>query len=98
VRVRFLEPARDDLQEAVAYYEARRTGLGREFRQEVRAAVARIRRFPTGWQPLSEHTRRCLTRRFPYGLIYHVGEDEILIVAVAHLHREPGHWRERLPS
>jgi plasmid stabilization system protein ParE len=45
---------------------------------------------------LSQNTRRCRTHRFPYGIIYQAKRDEILIVAVAHLHREPDNWLERL--
>ena len=37
-------------------------------------------------------------RRFPYGLIYHVRDEMLLIVAVMHLHRHPDVWRDRLPS
>ncbi len=34
--------------------------------------------------------------RFPYGLIYSNLESEIVIVSVANLHREPGHWKDRM--
>jgi hypothetical protein len=34
--------------------------------------------------------------RFPYGLIYTATEAEILVIAVAHLHRAPEYWRTRL--
>jgi hypothetical protein len=84
------------MREATAYYESQRRGLGKEFRDEVRAAIERIKLLPEGWHLLSENTRRCRTHRFPYGVVYHVANDQILIVAVAHLHREPGRWQDRL--
>jgi plasmid stabilization system protein ParE len=96
MRVRFLAVARDELREAVRYYESQRRGLGTEFRDEVRAAVERVRSFPSAWHPLSERTRRCLLHRFPYGLIYQVRDDEIIVVAIAHLHRDPARWQDRL--
>ena len=34
--------------------------------------------------------------RFPYGLIYEASDVQIIIVAVAHLHRAPEYWRERV--
>jgi plasmid stabilization system protein ParE len=96
VRVRFLDVARGELREAVRYYNAQRRGLGAELREEVRAAIARIEGQPSAWQSLSARTRRCLLHRFPYGVVYLVREREILIVAVAHLHREPEYWKARL--
>jgi toxin ParE1/3/4 len=43
----------------------------------------------------AEHHRRCLTRRFPFGVIYTVGDDEIVVVAVMNLRREPNSWHNR---
>jgi mRNA-degrading endonuclease RelE of RelBE toxin-antitoxin system len=34
--------------------------------------------------------------RFPYGLIYTIDNGDILVLAVAHLHRRPDYWRDRL--
>jgi len=44
---------------------------------------------------LSKHTRRCLVHRFPYGVIYQVTGEVILIIAVMQLNRKPGYWRGR---
>jgi hypothetical protein len=35
-------------------------------------------------------------QRFPYGIVYELSEIEIVLIAVAHLHREPEYWRSRL--
>jgi hypothetical protein len=35
-------------------------------------------------------------RRFPFALVYAVDKTEILIVAVAHTHRRPEYWHDRL--
>ncbi len=32
-------------------------------------------------------------RRFPYGLIYRIQSDRVVIVAVMHLKRRPFYWR-----
>ena len=93
---RVLEPAQHELDEAISYYNSQVAGLGDAFLLEVVAAIERIRRFPEAWHPLSENTRRCHLRRFPYGLIYAADKTEVLIIAVAHTHRRPGYWRDRL--
>jgi hypothetical protein len=83
------------LKDAVFYYNAQRARLGDEFRDEVWDTIQRIRRFPEAWHPLSGSIRRCQMNRFPYGLVYASSESEILIIAVAHLHRAPEYWRSR---
>jgi hypothetical protein len=55
-----------------------------------------IVRFPQAWHPLGEGVRRCRLSRFQYGLIYTVENGDILVLAVAHLHRRPDYWRDRL--
>lgn len=96
MKIRFLSVAQQELDEAVEYYNHEVPGLGKDFVTEIRAALERIRHFPNGWHRLSENIRRCRLRRFPYGLIYATLDQEIVIVAVAHLHRRPDYWRKRL--
>ncbi|MCP4661932.1 MAG: type II toxin-antitoxin system RelE/ParE family toxin [bacterium] len=94
----FLKPAREELKGAIGLYNQRRGGLGDEFLAEVENAIARILRQPLAWTRMSENARCCRTKRFPYGLIYQVRDHEILIVAVMHLRRRPGYWRDRILS
>ena len=93
--IRLLRPAQRELDEAIAYYESQLPGLGRAFLKEFLSGTARIQFFPEAWHPFSKNTRRCLLRRFPYGVIYSIEPAEILIIAVAHLHRKPGYWQDR---
>lgn len=95
MRIRFLAPARREFKEAVDYYDSQEAGLGDEFADEVWETVSRIASHPSAWQQLSARTRRCLTKRFPYGVIYRTGPKQILIVPVMHLHRNPDSWRGR---
>ena len=92
---RFLSPAQRDLAEAVAYYEQAAPGLGMEFLDEIERAVNRILLQPEAWTRVSDHHRRCRTRRFPFGLIYSIDQDVILIVAVMNLRRHPDSWKNR---
>ncbi|MBW1868530.1 MAG: type II toxin-antitoxin system RelE/ParE family toxin [Deltaproteobacteria bacterium] len=96
MRIRFLEIAQIELDEAIEYYNYEVSGLGEEFLTEVLNALDRIGEFPEAWHPCSKRTRRCQTRRFPYGIIYQARKEEILIIAVANLHRKPDYWKERL--
>ena len=96
MRIRFLEIAKIELDEAIQYYNHEAHGLGEDFLSEVLKVLNRIAKFPHAWHTCSKRTRRCQTRRFPYGIIYQIRKAEILIVAIANLHRKPGYWKDRL--
>jgi toxin ParE2 len=96
VTVRFLEIAEIELDQAMHWFESQAPGLGNAFLVEVLSAADRIARFPEAWHPLDEGVRRCRLSRFPYGLIYTVENGDILVLAVAHLHRRPDYWRDRV--
>ena len=91
---RFLEIAEIELD--LHWHAAQAPGLGSAFLIEVLSAMDRIARFPDAWHPLGEGVRRCRLSRFPYGLIYTIYNGDILVLAVAHLHRRPDYWRDRL--
>jgi len=90
------EAAETELDQAAAYYESCRVGLGVEFAEEVYRAVSLARAFPDAGTPCSKHTRRLLVRRFPFGVIYQVKGRMVQVIAVADLRRQPGYWRDRL--
>jgi hypothetical protein len=96
MKVEFLEVAEVELAEAISYFNDQSEGLGFEFAAEVKQAIMRIVQFPDAWTKLSKRTRRCRTKRFPYGLVYQVRGDLILIIAVMHLRRHPSTWKSRL--
>jgi hypothetical protein len=96
MRIRFLEIAKIELDEAIQYYNYQAHGLGEVFLAEALKVLDRIAKFPDAWHACSKRTRRCQTRRFPYGVIYQIRKEEILIVAIANLHRKPGYWKDRV--
>ena len=97
MQVLFHPDAQDELNRAISHYEGNELGLGYQFAVEIVAAVERIRTNPVLWPILDDQVRRCLVHRFPYGVIYSIDEQksELLILAVMHLHRQPGYWSER---
>jgi plasmid stabilization system protein ParE len=96
VTIRFLEIAEIELDQAIHWYGAQAPGLGDAFLIEVLSAADRIVRFPEAWHPLGEGVHRCRLSRFPYGLLYTMDNGDILVLAVAHLHRRPDYWGDRL--
>ena len=96
MKFEFHPEARIEFIEAIAFYEESREGLGLRLSREVYATINRVTSGPNAWPRISENTRRCFTRRFPYGVVYEIREDDILIIAVAHSSREPFYWRTRI--
>jgi len=87
--------ARQELRDAIAYYDSLNSRLGEDFREEVERLISLLLKFPNAWPKSSLSTRRCRTKRFPYALIYRTKEEVIEIVAVMHLSREPNYWVDR---
>lgn len=93
---RFLAPANEDLVVAMDYYENAVPGLGLEFLDEIERTVQRILMQPEAWTKISACHRRCRSRRFPYGVIYSVESEVVVIAAVMDLRRHPDFWKSRV--
>ena len=81
--------------EAVEYYSKQRMKVAQAFIDAVEDAIYRIRESPNRWTVVDEDVRRCLTQKFPYGILYTVEQEYILILAVMHCSREPKYWKRR---
>lgn len=84
-----------EIAEAAEWYETRGRGLSTEFLRVVDAGIAAIRRHPLHYPRIQGEIRRAPLRRFPYGIIYKVREEEILVLACFHARRDPKSWQER---
>lgn len=85
-----------DIEEAFHWYEGQRTGLGIEFRAELKSTIDRLATNPQLYQVIHRDTHRALLRRFPYGVFYRVYPEVIVVVAVMHGRRAPRRWRSRV--
>ena len=92
MKIVFSKIARQELDDAVQYYELECEGLGRRFREEVKKAAIRVSEYPEAWSVERGDIRKCLLHKFPYKLLYSIEGDHIFIIAVAHQHRRP-HYR-----
>jgi toxin ParE1/3/4 len=96
MRYEFHPEALDEYREATLYYADRDPALALRFVEAVEDAIRRIVEAPERWRVLEEDVRRCLTRVFPYGVLYTIEREFILVVAVMHCSREPGYWKRRV--
>jgi plasmid stabilization system protein ParE len=96
VRIEFHPEALAEFEDAARYYANCRDGLELRFIACVEFALSHIQKTPGRWRIFEDDVRRCLTRVFPYAVLYTIEPDYILIIAVMHCHREPGYWRHRV--
>ena len=97
MRYEFHPAALEEFDAAAHYYADCQEGLELRFVEAVESAVRRIVEAPERWRTFEEDVRRCLTKVFPYAVLYTIEpEGYILIIAVMHCEREPGYWRQRL--
>lgn len=94
--VEFLPEAEAEHEEAIAFYESERKGVGLRFQTAVAAAIRVLQADPERPPMLARSKcRRVRLKKFPYHLVYAVLRDRIRIIAVAHQKRKPGYWKDR---
>ena len=98
MKSRFHERAAEDLAEEVQYYNDASPGLGLRYLAEARAATRLIERHPRLAPIVAGEIRAKHLIRFPHTLLYFVGSDEIVILAVAHQRQDLSRWLEIVRS
>ena len=93
--IKFHSEARKEFFEAADYYEDQVVGLGDDFIDEVEKVLDVIEQQSASGTKITNTERRFLVSRFPYGVIYSVEADQIVILAVMNLKRKPGYWKSR---
>lgn len=96
MRYTFHHEAEEEFIEAIEYYEEAEIGLGLDFAVEVYSTIQRVTDHPKAWPVVDGDIRRCLVRRFPYGVLYSEEAEGVYILAVMHLHRDPDYWKDRI--
>ena len=95
--VRFVAEAREELLDAIRYYEGAESGLGRRFRCEFEAAVRHLREHPEIYRLRDTAHRRINLKTFPFFVPFIIRGDTVWVLAVAHESRRPRYWIARRP-
>jgi toxin ParE1/3/4 len=96
MRYEFHPEALDEYNQAGCYYAQKEPGLDLRSIVAVERAIETIIEDPLRFRRVDEDVRRCLTRVFPYAILYTVEADFILIDAVAHCSQEPSYRKHRI--
>lgn len=95
LRVAFRRAARKEFEEAAAWYEERRPGLGSVFVEELEHAIASAAAAPQRYPVTFGDVRRTVTRRFPFAIYFRVRSETLIVLAVFHGRRNPAEWQLR---
>jgi plasmid stabilization system protein ParE len=78
------------------WYGQRSRLAATRFVDEFKLTCRKILRNPERWPQSSKGARRVKLPCFPFFLVYRVVDGRVEVIAVAHWHRRPEYWQERL--
>ena len=88
--------AEQEFDDAIAWYEGEREGLGQEFRATIEQYFQRIADNPELFPKIRGDVRRAVVlRRFPYVIHFLIEKDRVVIMSVFHTSREPEQLKNR---
>jgi len=84
-----------EMMEAAAYYESQQEDLGKRFLSAVQDSLNRIQINPSLYPIVHLDVRQCLTKPFPFNVLFRITPNQIIIMAVMHQSRHPDYWKNR---
>jgi plasmid stabilization system protein ParE len=95
VALKYHPEARAEVLDTVRWYLSQSNSAAIKFHEQLQLAEDKVRRNPELGSIYLHDCRIQRLGRFPYGIIYQLRSNYILVVAIAHLHRKPGYWKKR---
>ncbi|HEA30377.1 MAG TPA: type II toxin-antitoxin system RelE/ParE family toxin [Leeuwenhoekiella sp.] len=89
LRIILLERAEIEIDDSAFYYDSQKTGLGSLFLLEVERICVLISRNPERFTKNRDGFREAPLQRFPFRIIYKMDKDELYVVSVFHIRRNP---------
>lgn len=93
---RFHHEADEEYAAAATHYAEINPQLGGRFFDEIEGLIADVCAYPRRHRRIDGDVRRRLADTFPYALLYLDEPDDVWIIAVMPLKREPGYWKHRV--
>jgi toxin ParE1/3/4 len=81
MRFRFHPEALEEYQEAVNWYAQSGNPSALRFVEALEDSIRRIVEAPERWRVIEEDVRRCLTKVFPYGVLYTIEPESLCLLS-----------------
>jgi toxin ParE1/3/4 len=96
MKFEFHPEAEEEFEAAKIFYQHHAgVQIAKAYVLEVRRIAQMLAEHPKYGRLVGSDLRSFALRRFPYSLIYQAATHGIVVMAVAHQHREPNYWRNR---
>lgn len=95
-KIELAAEAEAELESAVAWYSNRSPRTALRFLDAVQCVLEELAFSPDRWAILIGDVRRAIVPRFPWIVVYRIGESTVTIVAFSHGKRRPQYWAGRL--
>lgn len=95
LRVVFRRAARAEFDDAAAWYEQGRNGLGLAFVAATHRLIDQIAAQPTLYPQVYRGIREALVSRYPYCVDFVDEPKQLVILSVFHTARDPSIWQNR---
>ena len=94
--IKIHELAAKEFDEAIEWYELQLDGLGKRFKKSVTDQIKQIKRNPKWFLIEADNIYKAYIPKFPYKILFTIENSKnIVIWAVAHMHRKPWYWQSR---
>lgn len=87
--------AQEELEKIILFYKKQQAGLEKRLIEAVEDAINRACRNPLLYRKIDENVRKCRLLHFPYAIIFRTTPEQIEIIAVMHLRKQPNYWQSR---
>jgi toxin ParE1/3/4 len=81
---------------ALAWYQQRSSTAALRFESALAQAISTIRDAPHRWPTYLAGCRRYTLHQFPFIVVYSTLATHTVVLAIAHGHRRPGYWIDRV--
>jgi len=95
-RLQILDDVKNDLSDAVLWYEERSSGLGLLLFEEWERIISYIKQYPEHYQLQYKNTRHAYFNKFPYIVVYEFDKPLIVVYALLHAKQHPRKRTKRL--
>ncbi len=91
------DEALEDYDEASAYYEQQKMGLGFDFSFRLTETLEMIENAPSIHPSVEGNVRYAHLKQFPYKVFFEFekNQPEVMVFAILHDKRHPDYWRKR---